>query len=165
MLPRPIDILPQQPPFLFVDEYLELDEDHCLAKYTFKEDEWFFKGHFPGNPIVPGVVLIEAMGQAGVVSIGIFNLAKKFNIPLEKVKQERLAAFTHVSEVDFLGTVKPGDTIFMSCHQTFNRFNKFETGGEIYKIVNGEKKVICNHKSMSGQGVKIIKGGLSSETK
>ena len=113
MLPRPIDILPQQPPFLFIDEYLELDEKHCLAKYTFKEDEWYFKGHFPGNPIVPGVVLIEAMGQVGITSIGIFNLAKKNNIPLEKVKNERIALFTHAGEVDFLETVKPGDTIFI----------------------------------------------------
>jgi len=155
MLPKPIDILPQQPPFLFVDEYLELDEDHCLAKYTFKEDEWFFKGHFPGNPVVPGVVLIEAMAQAGVVSMGIFSLARKKNIPIEKVKESVISMFTHLGEVDFLGMVKPGETIYISCHKDFFRFNKFETGGEIYKIIDGEKKVICTHKSITGQGVKL----------
>lgn len=158
MLPKPINVLPQQPPFLFLDEYLELDENHCLAKYTFKKDEWFFKGHFPGNPVVPGVVLIEAMAQAGVVSIGIFNLAKRMNIPLEKVKEERIAMFTRIGDADFLEIAKPGDTIFISCYLKFNRFNKIETGGEIYKIVGGQKKVICTHKNITGQGVKI-KGG------
>ena len=157
MLPKPIDILPQQPPFLFVDEYLELDEKHCLAKYTFKKEEWFFKGHFPGNPIVPGVVLIEAMAQTGA-SIGIFNIAKKENLPMEKVKHKLLSVFTRVGEVEFLGMVKPEDTIFMFSDLTFYRFGKFETGGEIYKIIDGEKKVVCTHKSISGQELKT-KGG------
>jgi 3-hydroxyacyl-[acyl-carrier-protein] dehydratase len=158
MLPKPSEILPQQPPFLFVDEYLELDENHCLAKYTFKGNEWFFKGHFPGNPVVPGVVLIEAMAQVGVVSIGIFDLAKRKNLPLEKVKEERIALFTHVGEIEFLETVKPEETIFISCQQNFKRFNKIETGGEIYKIVNGQKRTICTHKSLTGQGVKTTGG-------
>ena len=155
MLPKPSDVLPQQPPFLFVDEYLELDEKHCLAKYTFKEDEWFFKGHFPGNPVVPGVILIEAMAQAGIVSIGLLHLANKKNIPLEKAKNEIATLFTNVKDVEFHEIARPGDTIFISCSQKFCRFNKVETGGEIYKIVNGDKKVICVHKSISGQGAKF----------
>ncbi len=154
MLPKPIDILPQQPPFLFVDEYLELDEKHCLAKYTFKEGEWFFKGHFPGNPIVPGVILIEAMAQTGA-SIGIFEIAKKEKIPSEKAKERNLSVFTHVGEVDFREMVKPEDTVFISCTLNFNRFGKFETGGEIYKIINGEKKIVCTHKNIAGQKLKI----------
>ena len=158
MLPKPIDILPQQPPFLFVDEYLELDKDHCLAKYTFKKDEWFFKGHFPGNPLVPGVILIEAMAQVGVVTLGLFYVAHKKKIPLEKAKEEVSSLFTHVGEVEFFEKVSPGETIFILCCQKFCRFNKIETGGEIYKIVDGEKKVVCTHKSLTGQGAKI-KGG------
>jgi 3-hydroxyacyl-[acyl-carrier-protein] dehydratase len=158
MLPKPIDVLPQQPPFLFVDEYLELDENHCLAKYTFKEDEWFFKGHFPGDPVVPGVILIEAMAQAGIVTLGLFYHANKMKVPLEKIKETIIGRFTAVGGVEFLGEVKPGETIFISSYQKFSRFNKFETGGEIHKIVNGEKKVICIHKSLTGQSTKH-KGG------
>lgn len=154
MLPKPIDILPQQPPFLFVDEYLELDEKHCLARYTFKKDEWFFKGHFPGNPIVPGVVLIEAMAQAGV-SIGVFNIAKRENIPVEKAKEKHSSVFTRVGEVEFLGMVKPEETVFIACDLRFYRFGKFETGGEVYKIIDGEKKVVCTHKSITGQELKL----------
>jgi 3-hydroxyacyl-[acyl-carrier-protein] dehydratase len=154
MLPKPIDILPQQPPFLFLDEYLELDGEHCLAKYTFKNDEWFFKGHFPGRPVVPGVILIEAMAQAGV-SIGLLNVAQKENIPIEKSKEAGLSVFTHIGEVDFLGMVAPGDSIYVSCQQKFSRFGRFETGGEIYKLMDGEKKTICTHKSIIGQKIKM----------
>ncbi len=159
MLPKPIDILPQQPPFLFIDEYLELDENHCLAKYTFKEDEWFFKGHFPGNPVVPGVILIEAMAQVGVVSIGIFNLAKKHNLPLPEVKKHRQAMFTKVEEVEFLEAVKPNATVYIECFQKFYRFNKSETDGKIFRLVGGERKTVCTHKRIIGLGVKIVEGG------
>ena len=156
MLPKPIDILPQQPPFLFVDEYLELDENHCLAKYTFKQSEWFFKGHFPGNPVVPGVVLIEAMAQAGV-SIGIFRVSQKEKVPMEKVKEISLSVFVRIGEVEFLGMVKPGETVFILSRIKFYRFNKFETEGEMYKMVEGQKKIICAHKSIVGQGLKSIR--------
>ncbi len=154
MLPKPIDILPQQPPFLFLDEYLELDDKHCLAKYTFKEEEWFFKGHFPGNPIVPGVILIEAMAQAGV-SIGLYGIAQKENVPIEKSKERGLSVFVEVGEVTFLDMAKPGDVIFIACELKFSRFGRFETGGEIYKLVDGEKRMICTHKKIVGQKVKI----------
>jgi len=154
MLPKPIDVLPQQPPFLFLDEYLELDEKHCLGKYVFKENEWFFKGHFPGHPIVPGVILIEAMAQAGV-SVGLFGLAHKENIPIEKSKERGLSVFVRIGEVNFLDMVKPAETIFVSSTLNFSRFGKFETRGEIYKLLNNEKKMVCTHKSIVGQKIKV----------
>lgn len=154
MLPKPIDILPQQPPFLFLDEYLELDERHCLGKYVFKENEWFFRGHFPGYPVVPGVILIEAMAQAGV-SVGLFNIAQKENIPIEKSKEKGLSVFVRIGEVNFLDMVKPAETIFVSSTLIFDRFGRFETGGEIYKLVNNEKRMVCTHKSLVGQRIKV----------
>lgn len=60
----PADILPHRPPFLMIDEVLRCDEKSIVAVRTFREDEEFFRGHFPGNPIVPGVLLIEGMAQA-----------------------------------------------------------------------------------------------------
>ena len=58
-------LLPQRKPFLFVDKLLYNGYDGSASLYTFKEDEPFFAGHFPGNPIVPGVILVETMVQAG----------------------------------------------------------------------------------------------------
>ncbi len=58
------ELLPPRPPFLFLDEVLECDESHVRAVRTFRPDEDFFRGHFPGRPIVPGVLLVEAMAQA-----------------------------------------------------------------------------------------------------
>ncbi|MDD3997855.1 MAG: 3-hydroxyacyl-ACP dehydratase FabZ [Sphaerochaetaceae bacterium] len=59
------DLLTHRPPFIFVDELLEVDEEKTVARHVFRHDDEFFKGHFPGNPIVPGVLLVEMMAQCG----------------------------------------------------------------------------------------------------
>lgn len=63
MLRSPHEVLPHRPPFLFVDRVLECTTTTARAVRIFRPDEEFFKGHFPGNPIVPGVLLLEAMAQ------------------------------------------------------------------------------------------------------
>jgi 3-hydroxymyristoyl/3-hydroxydecanoyl-(acyl carrier protein) dehydratase len=70
-----LGMVPQQEPFRFIDEIVELDQEHIVARYTFPEDSDFYRGHFPGNPITPGVILIETAAQAGVVAFGIFLYA------------------------------------------------------------------------------------------
>ncbi len=62
-LPAPADVLPHRPPFLFLDRVLRCDAERAVAERTFAADEPFFAGHFPGNPVVPGVILVEAMAQ------------------------------------------------------------------------------------------------------
>ena len=64
--------VPQQEPFRFIDEILEMDTEHIVGAYRFKEDEYFYRGHFPGRPITPGVILVEAMAQTGVVAFGLY---------------------------------------------------------------------------------------------
>ena len=72
-----VELLPHRPPFLFVDTLLSADETGAAAEYTFTEEKNdFFKGHFPQCPIVPGVVLVEAMAQvagAAVVARGVLG--------------------------------------------------------------------------------------------
>ena len=68
-------LVPQQEPFRFIDEIVELDAEHIVALHTFSPDAEFFRGHFPGNPITPGVILIETAAQAGVVAFGIYLYA------------------------------------------------------------------------------------------
>ncbi len=70
-----LDQLPQQTPFRFVDKVHEVDGGHIVCSYRLRPSAPFFRGHFPGQPIAPGVILLEAMAQAGVVLQGIYLLA------------------------------------------------------------------------------------------
>lgn len=106
-----IELLPHRDPFLFVDELISADETGGLGRYTFtdpstaipgKAVNTFFEGHFPSHPVVPGVVLIEAMAQVA----GASTVARK--VTGEEVPLFFLA---HVDEVRFRRQVRPGDTL------------------------------------------------------
>jgi 3-hydroxyacyl-[acyl-carrier-protein] dehydratase len=98
--------LPQKYPFLFIDRILEIDKNKstikCLKNVT--ANEYFFQGHFPDNPIVPGVIIIEAMAQAGILLYAVLkpqNMAKTPQFFLGKV------------EAKFKKPVTPGDSIII----------------------------------------------------
>ena len=63
------ELLPHRDPFLYVDFIEKTDKEEIIAYRTFTENEYFFKGHFPGHPVVPGVILVETMAQAGGAGI------------------------------------------------------------------------------------------------
>lgn len=70
MFPSPIDVLPHRPPFLFVDEVVALEPGQSATGiWTTTGEEWFFPGHFPGRPTLPGVLMCEAIAQVGAYAV------------------------------------------------------------------------------------------------
>ena len=122
-----LELLPQQEPFRFVDEILELDDEHIVARYTFRPEADFYRGHFPGNPITPGVLLIEAMAQTGVVALGIYLVSRESGV--EEVRRV-LTVFTDVT-AEFSGVVRPGDTVTMRARKVFFRRMKLRAEVEM----------------------------------
>jgi 3-hydroxyacyl-[acyl-carrier-protein] dehydratase len=68
-LPAPADVLPHRPPFLLLDEVDELEGAHAKGRWHLTGDEWFFSGHFPGRPTLPGVLMIESIAQLGAYAV------------------------------------------------------------------------------------------------
>ena len=98
----PPDVLPHRPPFLFLDEVLELDEaGRARGIWTLTGEEPFFAGHFPGRPTLPGVLMIEAMAQLGAYAV-LANPA---------VAPGKLPLFGGVDGVRFRRQVTPGDKL------------------------------------------------------
>lgn len=137
--------IPQQPPFRFIDRIVELDDQRIVAQYTFKPDEYFYQGHFPGNPVTPGVVLIEAMAQATVVALGLHLVMSEGN----NDPSEFLTLFTDVN-AEFLQSVLPGETVTIKGERLVWRRRKLQCKAELY-LANG---TLAASATLSGLGVK-----------
>lgn len=94
-------IIPQREPFLMIDEVEEyISGEMAIAYKNVNESEWYFKGHFPGNPIMPGVLITEALAQTGAVAI----------LSLEENKGKN-ALFGGIDKMKFKKMVTPGDRL------------------------------------------------------
>ena len=100
-----MEILPHRPPFLFIDKIYELSDDLVIGVKNVTIDEDFFKGHFPEFPVMPGVIIIEAMAQMG----GILVMSKLDD------PENYLTFFAKIDKVRFRHKVLPGDTIIFKC--------------------------------------------------
>jgi 3-hydroxyacyl-[acyl-carrier-protein] dehydratase len=98
-------ILPHREPFLLIDEVLELEPGRrVLARKRVRDDEWYLRGHFPGRPVMPGVLIVEAMAQTGAVAV----LSEEEN-------RGRLALFAGIDDTRFKRIVEPGDELELEC--------------------------------------------------
>ncbi len=94
--------IPHRPPMLLVDEIVERTENRIVCRKSFRDDEFFFQGHYPGFPLVPGVILCESAMQAGAILLAAF-VAEGKGVPVA----------TRLNDVKFKKMVRPGDTIEM----------------------------------------------------
>ena len=110
-LPDPRDLLPHRPPFLFVDEVLALAPgEHARTRWHVDPEAAFFAGHFPGNPILPGVIIVEALAQAGALAA----LA-------EPGSAGKLALFAGIERARFRRVVRPGEDLVLDARLTRRR--------------------------------------------
>ncbi len=138
-------LVPQQAPFRFIDEIISLNEDEIVGAYTFKEDESFYAGHFPGNPVTPGVILLETMAQTGVVAYGLYLLS----LQLERAALDQWLTLFSDAEVEFSKPVYPGETVTITAKKVFWRRMKLKASVQMHNA-QGELVSSC---VISGMGV------------
>jgi 3-hydroxyacyl-[acyl-carrier-protein] dehydratase len=98
-------ILPHRPPFLLLDEVTELEPGRrVVARREVHSDDWWFSGHFPGRPVMPGVLIVEAMAQAGAVAVLV-----------EQENRGKIAFFAGIDDCRFKRVVEPGDVLTLTC--------------------------------------------------
>ncbi len=129
-----IKLLPYQQPFLFVDELSMISAEGIEGQYTFKSDEYFYKGHFKNHPVTPGVILTECMAQIGVVCLGIYLVNESI---LENLKPQ--IALTS-SQIDFFLPVLPNETVTVISEKEVFRFDKLKCK---VKMFNSKKELVC----------------------
>ena len=130
-LPRPDQVLPHRPPFLFVDEVTALLPGHTASGlWKLTGEEWFFSGHFPGRPTLPGVLMCEAIAQVGAIAL---------------LTDERFAGklplFGGLDSARFRRQVSPGDTLEL--HVELGRMSARAGKGTGTAVLRGETACEC----------------------
>jgi 3-hydroxyacyl-[acyl-carrier-protein] dehydratase len=129
--PTVLSLIPHRPPFLFVDDIVAESADGLVARRTFRADEAFYQGHYPGAPITPGVLLCEAVFQTGALYMArtMAGQGSQTGVPL----------LAKISDVRFRNPVFPGETI------TIEVKKKESLGGFTMmsgSIKSGDKRVL-----------------------
>ena len=128
-------LLPHREPFLFVDEILSADEKGSVCIKRFTGDEFFFQGHFPQYPVVPGVLLVETMAQAGGAAL---SFQKVFS-------EDSLFFLATVDKVRFRNQVRPGDTLRLEIENLRVSANMIKQRGKAYvgDVLAAEAEWMC----------------------
>jgi len=138
------DILPHRYPFLLVDRITEIGEEHIVGLKNVTANEPFFVGHFPEYPVMPGVLIVEAMAQVGGVLV-LLSVEDRRN---------KLVLFASIEEAKFRKPVLPGDTLVIECKTLKRKASVVKMQG--IATVNGqvvaEGIVMCKLADKPAQG-------------
>ena len=130
-LPSPADVLPHRPPFLFVDHLVALEPGvSAVGSWQLTGDEWFFPGHFPGRPTLPGVLMCEAIAQVGAIAV-LTDARCAGTLPL----------FGGLDGARFRRQVEPGDTLEL--HVELQRMSARAGKGRGHALLRGEIACEC----------------------
>lgn len=121
-------VIPHREPFLLLDEIIEADQNHADAVYTFRPDNPVFSGHFPTDPIVPGVLLLECMAQAGAYCLLSFCPGRN-------------AYMTKIDNAKFKRPVRPGEQLKIHAEARTGLLNILKSYATV--TVNGELAAEC----------------------
>lgn len=135
--------IPQKPPFRFIDRVVAVDEERIVGEHTYDPDAWFYRGHFPGDPVTPGVILLETMCQTGLVAFGIHLLS------LEPAVDGRLVTLFTDAHVDFEAMVLPGETVRVEAERISWRRGKLK----VKATVTRSDGVVACRGEVAGMGV------------
>ncbi len=141
-----LSLIPQQKPFRFVDEILEMDEHTIKGAYTFKKDEFFYEGHFPENPVTPGVILIETMAQTGAVAHALYQMMLQ-GMNAEQIKN-KVTLFSLADEIEFAKVVLPGSRVIVTGEKAYYRRGSFKS--KVSMTLDGQ--AVCSG-VLTGTGV------------
>jgi 3-hydroxyacyl-[acyl-carrier-protein] dehydratase len=131
MIPAVTELIPHRPPFLFVDEIVSEEPAGLVARKTWRADEDFYRGHYPGAPITPGVLLCEAVFQAGALHLSRQSGAA--------APAGSMPVLVKISDVRFRQPVYPGDTVLVEVRrgETMGGFTRMSGG-----VTCGGKRVL-----------------------
>jgi 3-hydroxyacyl-[acyl-carrier-protein] dehydratase len=126
-----LDQMPYEPPFLFVDKFTQIDENGCKGQFTFRKELDFYQGHFPNNPVTPGVILTEVAAQIGLVGLGIYLI--------DKNGEDKKLLMTSC-DMQYTKAVYPGQTVHVESEKLYFRMNKLKA-----KVIvkNEQGQVVC----------------------
>ena len=125
--------IPHRPPFLFVDEIIELTDDRIMTRKRIDPGEPYFEGHYPGSPIMPGVLLCESIFESGAILISNITKGKAGGVPV----------LTRITSAKFKKMVKPGDTLESETSVSETLSNVYYMKGSA--SVAGKKAVVVEY--------------------
>lgn len=126
-----MEVIPHRDPFLLIDEVIALvPSQKCTAVKYIKEDDWWFKGHFPQKPVTPGVLMVEMLAQTGAVIVGT-----------DEEHRGKIAFFAKIDKAKFRRQVVPGDRLMLDVEMIKMRSNVGV--GRAKASVEGEIAVTC----------------------